>query len=146
MSVDPLCFFGAPETLLHLFLECPTARILFHWFLSILQLFDPSIISIQPHEIFFGFIDSPQIPPCFTALLGIVRHQVWVTRNSATFDGNRAYIPEIISKVKSTFRFMLRIQLRHSNAAVFFRDWLAGGVVGFVTAHSHIRFSRAFAC
>ena len=113
MSVDPLCVCGVNETLLHLFLECPTAVRLIDWFLSFYKLYDPGVNKIDSKTVLFGLVHDRSVPSCFSALLGILRHGVWVMRNSSTFDNSGPDIAEGIHAIKSTFRFLLRHQKRH---------------------------------
>ena len=130
MSVDPWCSCGARETLLHLFVLCPIARAVIHWFTSIFNLFDPSVHNFSPTLLLFGFSQNPTIPMGFSALLGIIRHRLWLMRNAYTFDHIAADVPLAISRIKSSFRFLLRVQQRNCPPMRFLSGWLAGGILG----------------
>ena len=141
---DPLCHCGAPENFLHLFLECPISKALIDWFFSMVLKFDATLQPLVPQEILFGYCNSPQIPCCYSALLGIVRHRIWLLRNSYTFEHTVPDINSAISAIKSSFRFLLRTEKRHCSALDFFNKWLARGVIGIITPSSHIRFCPDF--
>ncbi len=55
MNVNPACFCGLPEDLVHLFSTCHFSRELLDWFLVQLRRFRPSRTSISISEILFGF-------------------------------------------------------------------------------------------
>ena len=137
---DPLCHCGVPESFLHIFLECPTSIVLLKWFFAILKDFNPSAAPPTPMVVLFGFYNMSHIPCCFTALLGIVRHRIWLLRNSYVFEHTVPDCPSAIAAIKSSFRFLLRLQKRHCSASVFNKEWLAGGVIGSISPSSHIRF------
>ena len=130
MNVSPLCHCGHSETLIHLFTECAFTKRLISWFLLIVQLFNSSILVISPSELLLGFPRSRQLPQAFNALLGILRHRIWLERNAFTFENRLPDYESSIIRIKSTFRFLLKLQRRSCQISHFSSQWLAGGVFG----------------
>ncbi|CAB4031992.1 Hypothetical predicted protein, partial [Paramuricea clavata] len=129
MNVNPTCFCGQPETLVHLFTSCPLVRDLLVWFTLQLNRYDPLVI-LTDGDILFGFSSASRIPLVFSALLGILRHQVWLARNKHRFENIAPCSQDSLRKAKSTFRFMVRLQKRHNPVGQFTHEWLADGIVG----------------
>ena len=143
MNVDPLCFCGQPESLVHLFTSCTLATEILSWFMLQLRK-HTSLVVLTDAQIIFGFT-SPSLPPiAFTALLGVLRHHMWLARNSHRFNGIHPFVPDILKKARSTFRFLVRMHQRHCPQDRFVREWLADGIIGSVTDQDWIRFSPDF--
>ena len=85
MKVSPLCSCGEPETLLHLFTTCPFALEVFEWFTIQLRK-NHQVSALTTANILLGFESASGIPVVFTALLGILRHHVWLARNKYRFE------------------------------------------------------------
>ena len=49
------------------------------------------------------------VPAGFVALLGIIRHQLWCTRNHHRFEGVPPSSAATLAKIKSSFRFLARV-------------------------------------
>ena len=143
MNVNPACFCGEPETLLHLFTSCPFASEVFQWFTIQLRKYHPTA-ALTTGQILFGFESAFGVPIVFTALLGILRHHVWLARNKHRFEQVPPDAPTTLKNAKSTFRFLVRMHKRHCTREVFERDWLVDGIVGCVTEQDWIRFTRDF--
>ena len=135
MKVQPSCFCGAPESLVHLFVSCPFAVSVWDWFLPQFRKLEPTKVSLSTSEILFGFSADPDVPVVFTALLGILRHQIWLTRNAHRFDNTSPHICVTLKKAKSTFRFLVRMHQRHCPEDRFSREWLADGTIGCINEH-----------
>ena len=85
-------------------------------------------------EILFGFSTTSRVPLVFTTLLGVLRHHIWLARNSHRFDGVAPNVPATLRKARSTFRFLVRMHRRHCRPPdQFLRDWLVDGIIGSVT-------------
>ena len=130
MNVSPSCHCGIPETLIHLFTECAFAKRLILWFLSLVQRFNRSILVISPTELLLGFARSRQLPIAFNALLGIVRHRIWLERNAFTFENRPPDYNSSLVLIKSTFRCLIKVQRRSCQVSHFSSQWLANGVFG----------------
>jgi exonuclease III len=143
MNVDPLCFCGQPESLVHLFTSCTLATEILSWFMLQLRKHS-SLVVLTDAQILFGFTSSSHTPIVFTALLGVLRHHMWLARNSHRFDGIHPFVPDILKKARSTFRFLVRMHKRHCPQDRFVREWLADGIIGSVTDQDWIHFSPDF--
>ena len=73
MRVNPACFCGQPETLLHLFTACPFAPQTFDWLILQQRKLQPSACVISPTICLFGFPSASPVPVVFTALLQIFK-------------------------------------------------------------------------
>lgn len=146
MRVDLFCFCGQTETLLHLFTDCPFAKAILDWFLLSFRLFDSKKVSLSLTEILFGFTGTSQrhVPVVFTALMGVIRHHIWLARNRRRFDCLLPTVEDTLHNIKSTFCFLVRIQKRHCSRSHFLKDWLAGGIVGSLTKEDWITYSNQF--
>ena len=144
MQVSPACFCGSPEDLLHLFTTCHFAQLIFDWFVVQLHRFHPARNSISVSEILFGFSVDSQLPVVFSALLGILRHHIWLARNAYRFEHVPPDATVTLRNAKSTFRFLVRMHKRHSPRERFNQDWLADGFIGSLTEEDWIRFTRDF--
>jgi exonuclease III len=143
MNVNPACFCGQPESLCHLFVSCPFATEILSWFVAQLCKCCPTA-TLSSSQILFGFDSASRVPIVFTALLGILRHHIWLARNSHRFEGIPPDVPTTLKKAKSTFRFLVRMHKRHHPPDRFVVDWLADGVIGSLSEQDWIRFTRDF--
>ena len=106
--------------------------------------FRPSRTSISLSEILFGFSEDSHLPIVFTALLGVLRHHIWLARNSHRFEHIPPDAHVALRKSKSTFRFLVRMHKRHCHRDRFVREWLADGFIGTFTEEDWILFTRDF--
>jgi hypothetical protein len=120
MNVNTLCFCGQPETLFHLFVACPFASEILSWFLVQLRKFNPVAV-LTDSEILFGFDVTSHIPLVFTALLGVLRHHIWLASNRHRFEQIHPEVQDTLRKAKSTFRFLVRLQNRHCSHEHFIK-------------------------
>ncbi len=144
MRVNPACFCGQPETLLHLFTVCPFATQIFHWFMLQLRKLQPTAHAISPTICLFGFPSASPVPIAFTALLGVLRHHIWLARNNHRFESIDPDASISLKKARSTFRFLVRMHQRHCPRDRFVCEWLADGVIGSLTEQDWIQFTRDF--
>ena len=142
MSVFPVCHCGQREMVVHLFFSCPLARHLITWFNSLLLQHYRRIPRPTEWEMLYGFRRLTTIPHGFTALLGIVRHQIWCARNKHCFEGITPIATVVLAKIKSSFRFIARIQKRHCNPTLFKSQWLINGAFGTVCSSGAISFAE----
>ena len=140
MKVSPLCFCGAPESLLHLFNLCPFALDVLKWFTIQLRKYHP-VSARTTAQILFGFESASGVPVAFTALLGILCHHVWLARNTFRFEEMSPDAQVTIKQAKSTFRFLVRMHRRHCIPEVFEHHWLVNMIVRSVTEQGWIRFT-----
>ena len=143
MHVNPACFCGEPETLLHLSTSCPFASEVFQWFTIQLHKHHPTA-ALTTGQILFGFQSASDVPIVFTAVLGILRHHVWLAPNKHRFEQVLPDAPTTLKNARSTFRFLVQMHKRHCTREVFDRDWLVDGIVGCVNKQDWIRFARDF--
>lgn len=134
MNVDPLCDCGQNETLLHLFVTCPFAKHILTWYRSILQQYRPQLPPVTTGEILVGYASDVRLPPVFSCLLGVIRHSLWLSRNQVKFDHRQRKHHDVIQHIKSSLRFIIRIQQRHCLPHSFSPLWLADGIFGLVSA------------
>lgn len=130
MPVDPLCDCGQRETLIHLFFDCPFATHALTWYSALLRRFTISSPALTAAEALLGFGPSTKLPPIFSCLLGLIRHQLWVSRNRARFDHRPRHSDGILRRITSSAKFLVRIQQRHCPPDRFSTLWLAGGTIG----------------
>ena len=141
MSVSPLCYCGRRETLEHLLCYCPLAQDLVNWLYTLMRQHSSHIPCPSEWEMLFGYRRVLAVPAGFIALIGIMRHQLWCTRNRYRFDGVPPSSAATIAKVKSSFRFLARVQQRHCGPIYFESRWLANGVLGSVDSSGVISFA-----
>ena len=132
IHVDPPCFCGAPESLVHLFTSCPFAVDILAWFSQQFSRCKPGLV-VSPQQVLFGFSSKLRVPVVFDALLGVLRHHIWLARNLRRFEHQSPSVAETLQKAKSTFRFMVRLESRHCPPDRFLQDWLAAGIIGSLT-------------
>jgi hypothetical protein len=144
MAVDPSCHCGQAESLLHLFTQCPTAKRLLAWYQSLVRRIAPQAVRPTPSQVLVGYGSSVKLPPVFPCLLGVIRHQIWVARNGYRFEKIPVVYRTVLSSIKSSLRFTLRVQHRHCPRYLFSESWLAGGVFGFVSPDDVIVFPEEF--
>lgn len=143
MRVDPSCHCGQPESQIHLFVYCPLAIEILQWFLTYLRRYLPAASPPSAAEILVGYSCHVTLPPVFSALLGVIRHQLWLARNSFRFDKVPPSGPEVIRKSKSSLRFLIRMQQRHCPKHLFVALWLAGGSMGHVSPDGEVIFDES---
>ena len=78
MTVDSSCHCGQPESLVHLFTQCPLAKRLIAWYQILVRRVLPTLPRPAPSQILVGYDKSVKIPPVFPCLLGIIPHRIWV--------------------------------------------------------------------
>lgn len=143
MNVDPLCDCGQPETLQHLFVECSFAKRILHWYSALLRRFNPKYLPLTAAVILVGYGKAPDLPPVFSCILGIIRHQLWLSRNKARFDRVTREPHRVLRRITSSVRQVVTLQRRHCPSAAFAHLWLADGTVGKVI-HNVVVFSDDF--
>ena len=141
MPVSPICHCGRRETLEHLFYHCPLAQDLVNWWFTLMRKHSNRIPCPSEWEMLFGYRRVLAVPAGFVALLGIIRHQLWCTRNRHRFDGIPPCSTATLTKVKSSFRFLARIQQRHCGQMLFTSRWLANDVLGSVSLSGVLSFA-----
>ena len=144
MSVNPSCHCGQAESLVHLFVDCPLASRIFAWYLSLVRRFAPTTGPLSTSQILCSYGPTVKLPPVLPCLLGIIRHRIWIARNSCRFDNLCVGYGSILSSVKSSLRFMLRVQRRHCPADRFAELWLADDLFGTVSDHDILVFQAEF--
>ena len=144
ITVDSSCHCGQPESLVHLFTQCPLAKRLIAWYQVLVRRVLPTLSRPTPSQILVGYDKSVKIPPVFPCLLGIIRHRIWVARNGYRFDQSPVVYRSVLISIKSSFRFALRIQFRHCPRHLFTESWLAGGMIGYVSEEDIIVFHEDF--
>ena len=146
ITVDSSCHCGQPESLVHLFTQCPLEKRLIAWYQVLVRRVLPTLSRPTPSQILVGYNKSVKIPPVFPCLLGIIRHQIWVARNGYRFDQSPVVYRSVLImiSIKSSFRFALRIQFRHCPRHLFTESWLAGGMIGYVSEEDIIVFHEDF--
>ena len=102
------------------------------WFIVQLRKYHPAA-ALTTAQILFGFDSASGVTTVFTALLGILRHHVWLARNKHRFEHVTPDALLTIKNAKSTFRFLVRMHRRRCSPEVFEPDWLVSGIVGSVT-------------
>ena len=130
MKVNPTCHCGKPESLEHILATCCHAKTILAWYHRLLTQHRHVILPLTPSQVLFGHKPADNIPAGFVALLGLIRHRIWVDRNFHRFDGIQPDPHLSLERIKSSFRFLLRVQRRHSLISIFESSWLAGGVLG----------------
>ena len=141
MTVDSSCHCGQPESLVHLFTQCPLAKRLIAWYQVLVRRVLPTLPHRKRSQILVGYDKSVKIPPVFSCFLGIIRHRIWVARNGYRFDQSPVVYRSVLISVKSSVRFALQIQFRHCPST---ESWLAGGMIGYVSEEDIIVFHECF--
>ena len=139
IDVEPLCHCGQPESLLHLFIECPLQNAWWpgtsSWFtvLSPKSVAHPlrrsSLATSSPsgsHPLSRVFLESSVIAYGSPATVGVL------TRFPSS------------SALCSILRFVLRTYHRNLPVDLFTESWLAGGVFGYVSSDNDIVFRDDF--
>ena len=143
MKVDAKCFCGEPETALHLFYHCPVATTVWAWITPLLVSLDlPTPLTIS--TILFGFPEATKTPAAVNAILGIVRHHLWLHRNRCRFDRLSPDASSVLRMAKSTFRFAVKLEHRHCLRTKFEDEWLLRGLVGTIDTTNSVSFSKDF--
>ncbi|CAB4007822.1 Hypothetical predicted protein [Paramuricea clavata] len=136
--VDPVCHCGCPESLVHLFTECSLAIDVFDWFHCLLKRFLPQCKYPTDTEFLFGFYPARRIPLVYSALLGILRHHLWLAQNAFRFEGTEPDLDTVIGKIKSTSHFLIMRQHRNCRSGDFQRELLADSVLGCITSGNNL--------
>ena len=142
MKVNPLCHCGEAESLLHLFVECTFAKTVLSWYVRLVHHHLPSAAPPTTQEILLGYARDSKLPPVFRCLLGIVRHELWKTRNAARWDKAVPSSPEVTSRIKSSLRFTISTQQRHCRDDTFSELWLANTLLGTISDDGSVTFSE----
>ena len=142
MAVHPACHCGQPESLEHLLYHCPLAQELISWLYDLMMRHLRRTPRPSVKEMLFGYSRVTNIPRGFVALLGIIRHQIWCARNKSRFEDVTPTVLDILERIKSSFRFISRIQRRHMGLTHFATRWLVGGVLGIVDGTGSITFAQ----
>ena len=72
--------------------------------------------------------------------MALLRHQVWISRNFFRFEHLQPEPRYALERIKSSFRFLARLELRHSLRSYVEQQWLAGGVLGTVCGDGTLAF------
>ena len=140
MSVYPAYHCGAAERLMHLFVDCPFVQPLLDWFTTLFNCAQPKAPRPTSTDILWTFPTAAKVPAGFLALLAIIRHQIWIARNSSRFDGLKPE-PEIsLKRIKSPSHLLFRVQQCHCLVTTFEQEWLAGGVFGSLQPDGSLSF------
>ena len=141
MTVSPLCHCGQNETLQHLFYHCPLTQDLINWFYRLILQHSRRVHRPTMWEMLYSYRRAIAIPPGFIALLGLIRHHIWCTRNKYRFEGIAPSATVTLTRIKSSFRFLARVQKRHCNSTLYSSQWLVNGVLGTVGSSGIISFA-----
>ena len=87
MKVKPTCHYGKPESLEHLLATCSHAKNILAWYHRRLSQYRQNILHLTPSQVLIGHKPADNIPAGFAALLGLIRHRIWVDQNFHRFDG-----------------------------------------------------------
>ena len=141
MNVSPLCFSQELESLEHLFHSCTTTSQVLMWYSNLLSshLHNAPLVSIK--HVLVGFERALAVPAGFQVLLHIVKHHIWIHRNSIRFDSSHPDPILMLNRIKSTFKFALRVQFRHTPISQFTAAWLASGIFGYVSPDGELQFA-----
>ena len=75
------------EILKHLLATCSHAKNILAWYHRLLSQYRQTILPLTPSQVLFGHKPAHNIPAGFAALLGLIRHRIWVDQNFHRFDG-----------------------------------------------------------
>ena len=141
MNVSPHCFCQELESLEHLFHSCTTTSQVLMWYSNLLSshLHNAPLVSIK--HVLVGFERALAVPAGFQVLLHIVKHHIWIHRNSIRFDSSHPDPILMLNRIKSTFKFALRVQFRHTPISQFTAAWLASGIFGYVSPDGELQFA-----
>lgn len=126
MGVDPLCFCGERETLLHLFFHCPFITQLLHWIQAWYIKTVPFSPRLECRHVLFGFDAEERkvVPPVFSYVLNLLKHQVWLARNDWRFRQVKPDCVKVFNTLQARLRFFLFIfarRFRSDKRKRFFR-------------------------
>ena len=113
-------------------------RRIFAWYQSIVH--PSSSVRRSPSQLLVGYDHSCLFPTVFPCLLGIIRHRLWIARNAYQLDGSQVVYTSLLASVKSSLRFVVRIEQCHCPRDLFVTWWLAGGILGYVSDENIIVF------
>ena len=115
------------------------------WFCRVLSNYLTTPFSLQPRHVSFGFGTHEEYPPAFSVLLCLTKHQLWVSRNKYVFSHMTVDEGRCHSKIKSSFRFHLRMQQSSSGTDAFYNEWLGSGICGVISADNAFIFADSIA-
>ena len=119
VNASRTCHCGQVETLQHLLLTCPLAVFLFNWLAT------KTSRTFSVSERYFCVGDHP---PGIIAIAAIIRHYIWLERNSHHYN-NKVPVPACtLVKVVKTFRFVTKIIKKKSKNSYYIK-WLADGAL-----------------
>lgn len=141
MKVDPVCFCGQPETLLHLFVDCDFSKSVLRWFLDqVHKVILP--FELTSSQILFGLTLSARAPLAFSALLGILRHRNCLAGNISRFEHTPVTAEDTLRKVH------LSVSCSHAQATLsqlyIRKGMVENGVIGSLTEQDWLHFACDF--
>ena len=141
MNVSPRCFCQENESLEHLFHSCAITSQVLIWFSNILFSYRHNAPLVSIRHVLVGFERALAIPVGFQVLLHIIKHHIWLHRNSIRFDLSRPDSILLLNHIKTTFKFALRVQFRHTPISQFTAACLASGIFGYVSPDGELQFA-----
>ena len=142
-SLQLSCFCNsAPESIDHLFFECPLAQSVLSWLQSLMFRWSLLAPSLAVRHIRFGF--SPDelscVPKVFVCILNVCKFFLWLARNDYRFRNVRPSAVDVLANVRARIRFHLPIFFKRFRSPrrrrLFVRQWGACNVVAsFVNDH-----------
>ena len=135
-SLQLSCFCNsAPESIDHLFFECPLAQSVLSWLQSLMFRWSLLAPSLTVRHIRFGF--SPDelscVPKVFVYILNVCKFFVWLARNDYRFRNVRPSAVDVLANVRARIRFHLPIFFKRFRSPrrrrLFVRQWGACNVV-----------------
>ena len=141
MKVDEKCFCGEQETAIYLLCYCPVAKTVWDWLTPLLVSFNiPTPLTVS--TVLFGFPEAKKTPAAVNALLGILRHHLWLHRNRCRFDRLSPDASSVLRMAMSTFRFAVKLEHRHCLLTKFEEEWLLRGLIGTFADDNTVSFSK----
>ncbi|XP_068714291.1 uncharacterized protein [Montipora foliosa] len=131
-----LCFCNsAPETIDHLFFECPLAQSVLSWLQSLMFQWSWAALSLLAHHVRFGFNSGEfsNTPRVFVYILNVCKFFLWLPPNDFRFRNVRCNAVDVLANVRARVRFHLPIffkRFRSPHRRRFFvRQWGACNIV-----------------
>ena len=133
---------SAPESVDHLFFECPLAQSVLSWLQSLMFRWSLPASSLAVRHIRFGF--SPDelscVPKVFVYILNVCKFFLWLARNDYRFRNVRPSAVDVLANVRARIRFHLPIFFKRFRSPrrrrLFVRQWGASNVVAsFINDH-----------
>ena len=142
-SLQLSCFCNsAPESIDHLFFECPLPHSVLSWLQSLMFCWSLLAPSLAVRHIPFGF--SPEelscVPKVFVYILSVCKFFLWLARNDYRFRDVRPSAVDVLANVRARIRFHLPIFFKRFRSPrrrrLFVRQWGACNVVAsFINDH-----------